>query len=212
MERTPGERTLTVFADYTCPYSYLAETQLAPCRAAGLVMEPAAFELHPAGVPLAGPDASDWHDRVLPLARELGVDLRRPGQPVRTRKAHELVAFARSQGRAPDVHTALYEAWWQEGRDIGRIDVLVELAEAAGLDRTLSRIALDIDQWAARVEEDLLLARQLRLDVVPAYLLVERRPDTAPRAALRTGLLRRDELEKWTSAHDVREDDGGTDP
>lgn len=210
---------LIVFADYACPYCYLAETQVALLRGRGdIVTERAAYELRPAGTPLMHPDEpwllEGWKRSIDPLAASLGVTMKRPQIMTRTRKAHEAVAFARSRGTDVALHEAIYRAYWQEGRDIGRIDVLTELGSETGLDPLELRIALDVDQWTERVEEDQALARQLRLSGVPAYLLlIERTGDGPPVAAdLRVGLQRHDELTGWIRAHDVREDDGRTDP
>lgn len=209
---------LIVFADYACPYCYLAETQVARLRQSGTIdTERAAYELRPAGTPLMDPDEpwllEGWQRSIEPLAASLGVTMKRPSFMTRTRKAHEAVAFARSRGMDVALHEAIYRAYWQEGRDIGRIDVLSELGTEVGLDALELRIALDVDQWTERVEEDQALARQLRLTGVPAYLLlIERTGDGTPLAAdLRVGLQRHDELTGWIRGHDVREDDGRAD-
>ncbi|HSJ10532.1 MAG TPA: DsbA family protein [Longimicrobiales bacterium] len=210
---------LIVFADYVCPYCYLAETQLARLRAGDAVaMEPAAFELYPAGAVQPEPDAAwlleAWDRSVLPLAAGYGATMARPSFIPRTRKAHEAVAYAASEGAGVALHEALYRAYWQDGRDIGRIDVLVEVGAGVGLDRTGLKVALDIDQWTERVEQDVALATRLRLDGVPAYLLLFETTGDGPQVAadLRVGLQPHDELRRWvTGRHDVREDDGRAD-
>ena len=213
-----GGVRLIVFADYACPYCYLAETQVAQLRASGVVeTERAAYELRPAGTPLLDPDEpwllEGWRRSVAPIAESLGVSMQRPTLMTRTRKAHEAVAFARSRAKDVALHEAIYRAYWQEGRDIGRIDVLSELGAEVGLDPVELRIALDVDQWTERVEEDQALARQLGLSGVPAYLLLIERTGDGPQVAadLRVGLQRHDELTGWVRGHDVREDDGRAD-
>jgi len=198
-----GKKSLLVFADYACPYCFLAESVLVQLRRAGFEAGVAAFELRPVGTPLLQPGEEwmqqAWVRRVQPLARELGVDIRDPRLSTRTRKAHEAVAFARSEGALEAMHAAVYNAWWVQGRDIGRIDVLAELAGEVGLDPTAMRVALDIDQWAQRVEQDLQLAGRLRLSGVPAYLLTvgDDSEDGPVRAELRTGVQRYEDLNAW---------------
>ena len=51
------------------------------------------------------------------------------------------------------MHAALFRAFFESRADIGRIDVLVALAEEAGLDATEARAVLDVDRYAAEVEE-----------------------------------------------------------
>lgn len=66
---------------------------------------------------------------------------------------------------------AIYTAYWSEGRDIGRIDVLLELAEGVGLDPIELKIALDIDLGRESVLADLALASRLRITSVPTVYL-----------------------------------------
>src|SRR5690606_6364602 len=166
---------LVVFADYTCPWCYLADVAVRRLRREGRIrVEGAAFELRPRGLPLAdgddGATGEEWDITIAPLAAGLGVEIVRPTFGTRTRKAHEAAAFARSVGRYDNMHEAIYDAWWRQGRDIGRIDVLVEIGTEAGLDPGALRVALDIDQWTARVEHDETLAKALGVQVVPAYV------------------------------------------
>jgi predicted DsbA family dithiol-disulfide isomerase len=52
-----------------------------------------------------------------------------------SRKALVLAEFARAKGRFGEIHPRLFEAYWVKGRDIGSDDVLVDVADEAGLDR-----------------------------------------------------------------------------
>lgn len=189
---------LIVFADYVCPYCYLAETQLERLRrAVPLEIEPAAFELRPPGTALPAPDAEwmrrGWRESVEPLARSLGVEMRYPRMSTRTRKAHEAVAHARQHGAALAMHSAIYRAWWRAGRDIGRIDVLMELAVEAGLDGTALKVELDIDKWTDRVVQEEETASQYGIAGVPAYVAMAGSDVTG----IRTGLQHYDELKDW---------------
>lgn len=204
-----GQRRLVVFADYVCPFCRLAESVLARLRRDhGVESEVAAFELRPPGSPVPGAanpwKREAWHRVIVPLAAELGVALQYPSLMPRTRKAHEAVAYARSVGTSGPMHEAVYDAYWQDGRDIGRIDVLVDIGAAVGLDRTALKVALDIDQWTERVLQDLAAARRLGLTGVPAY--VRHTPavgDVPVTAELRVGLQRYEELRAWMVRDDV---------
>lgn len=189
---------LTVYADYVCPYCYLAETQLERLRDEVTVdIEPAAFELRPPGTALPAPDAEwlrrGWRESVEPLAQSLGVEMRYPLMSTRTRKAHEAVAHARQHDAALAMHSAIYRAWWQDGRDIGRIDVLMELAMEVGLDGTAMKVELDIDRWTDRVVQEEETASQYGIAAVPAYVSTAGSGVTG----IRTGLQHYDELRDW---------------
>jgi predicted DsbA family dithiol-disulfide isomerase len=196
---------LMVWADYVCPFCWLAETDLSRRGRLVAQVERGAFELRPTGTPL--PDADDaglqnvWERVVEPLAREMDVMLRYPTLMTRTRKAHEAAAYARSEGALELMHEAIYRAYWEDGRDIGRIDVLVEIGATVGLDRGGLRVALDIDQWTARVLEDQARAKQLGIHGVPAYALQRSAGADAVVVPdeVRLGLQRYDELKAWVT-------------
>jgi predicted DsbA family dithiol-disulfide isomerase len=187
---------VVVFSDFACPFSYVTEAALRRMHAAGEV-EPThlAWELYPAPAPLPPADGGEWMDALRPLADELGLALRVPA-PVRTRKAHEAAAFAASKGVGPAMREALFVAHFGEGRDIGRIDVLVEIGAALGLDATELKVVLDVDAFAARVAAEQDAARRAGVQGVPtivagtgddARLLVGARPFAELRAALLGG-------------------------
>jgi predicted DsbA family dithiol-disulfide isomerase len=48
-------------------------------------------------------------------------------------------------------HRAVFDAVFLEGRDVGRVDVLVELAGGLGLDATETKATLDVDRYAPDV-------------------------------------------------------------
>ncbi|HET9983047.1 MAG TPA: DsbA family protein [Longimicrobiales bacterium] len=166
---------LVVYSDYVCPFSYLAEAGLARLRTEeGLEVEYRPFELRPAPAPLPDPAdpalAESWERTILPLAETLGVEIRRPRVEPRSRKAHEAAAFAREKGVFPAMHDALFRAFFRDGRDIGRIDVLVELGVELGLDRTETRVVLDVDRYAPEVEAAELEAVRRGILGVPTFV------------------------------------------
>jgi predicted DsbA family dithiol-disulfide isomerase len=166
---------LVVYSDYVCPFCYLADAVLQRLRAeCPLACVHRAFELRPAPAPTGDPNEDTlvrrWSEQVEPLARELGVEIRRPAMQPRSRKAHEAVAFARAHGRFEDMHAAVFRALFVQGADIGRIDVLVRLGAALGLDRTELKVALDIDQYTDAVVAEEHAAAAAGIAVVPTLL------------------------------------------
>jgi predicted DsbA family dithiol-disulfide isomerase len=81
----------------------------------------------------------------------MGVALQRPAIVPWSRKAHELALHAREKGCFRQVHRSLFRAHFSESRDIGRVDVLVEIGAASGLDRTETKAILDVDRYAERL-------------------------------------------------------------
>lgn len=162
----------TLFSDFTCPFSYVTEAALWRVGdEGGAAVEYRAFELYPAPsrLPLGGPAAEVEAAR--PLADALGLEMRPPALAARTRKAHELARFGAAKGIGRALRGAIFAAYFGEGRDIGRIDVLVEIARALGLDPSETRVVLDVDTFAAAVAHDSAEARRLGIAGTPALLL-----------------------------------------
>lgn len=88
--------------------------------------------------------------------------------------AHRLIHFAAEQGKREPIIDRLFEAYLGEGRAIGQQDVLVELAEDAGLDAAEVRAMLASDAYAADVRADEARARQFGVGGVPFFAIDER--------------------------------------
>jgi predicted DsbA family dithiol-disulfide isomerase len=164
----PELRT-TVFSDFSCPYSYVTEETLRSLVEGELVVDHRAYELFPEPEPLGAAQEVDLS--LADLATRAGIELRTPDFRPRTRKAHEAARFARGSGVEGEMRRAIFAAYLGEGRDIGRIDVLTELAAGIGLDPEELKIALDIDRYRPDVLHDLDVARRLRIPGTPAVFV-----------------------------------------
>lgn len=186
---------LVVYSDYVCPFCYLAWPAIRALIEAGHAVELRAFELRPAPVPL--PRTLEprkrlaWERVIAPRAAELGLEARVPEVFPRTRKAHEAVHHARRLGIGAALHDALFRAYFVDGRDIGRIDVLVQLGESLGIERSSLKVELDIDQYTDAVLEEERAAAALGIRAVPAYVV------PGATARVHEGLLGATELRAW---------------
>jgi 2-hydroxychromene-2-carboxylate isomerase len=162
-----------LFFDFVDPLSYLTDLAVREIEATRRVsVARVGVELRPPPAPLT--DALDpfWAARceaariAAPQAR-----LAVPALVPWSRKAHELHAFAEERGMEPAVRSTIFDAYVLGGRDIGRIDVLIEIAAAAGLDRTETKAALDVDRFEERVAEARRGARELGVVELPAILV-----------------------------------------
>lgn len=149
---------LRFYFDFVDPLSWVVEQALRRSgSAADVPVRYVGLELRPPPEPLLDPDGAWWHDRravAVELAGTLGLPV--PTEPALipwSRKAHELVAHADASGAGAVVRRAVFDAFFLQGDDIGRVDVLVGIAEAAGLDATATKAALDVDRYTADVEE-----------------------------------------------------------
>ena len=116
-------------------------------------MEWLPFELRPFPTRTLSPDGeylrTAWARSVYPLAARLGVPIRLPAvspQPY-THLAFEGYQYAREHGKGNEYNHRVLAAFFQEGQDIGRVDVLERLAGEVGLDGREFREALETRRY-----------------------------------------------------------------
>lgn len=179
---------IDVWSDFVCPFCLLEEPVLdAMVREFDGAIDVAwrAYELRPDPVPTLPPDGAYLHDiwarAVYPMADERRMVLRLPPVQPRSRLAHEATVFARRQGQGDAMRRAVFRAFFEDGRDIGSIDVLTGIGASVGLDGAALRHALERGDATAGVLEDQRAAAALGIRGVPAMRL-QRMPEysTAP--------------------------------
>jgi 2-hydroxychromene-2-carboxylate isomerase len=178
MDRTPGD----FWYDYVDPASYLVELLLRELEAAdpgdGVPRSRALTRRRPLEVvppprPLLDPSLPPWSlhlEAMREEARRMGVSLAPPPLIPWTRKAHELALHAAEKGCFPAIHRAIFDGFFRDSRDIGRVDVLVEIAVGCGLDRSETRAVLDVDRFAAAVGEERAAAAAAGVRGVPTLI------------------------------------------
>lgn len=92
-------------------------------------------------------------------------------QHTNTIKAHELLHYAKAQGRQLDMKERLLAAYFEEGRHVGRIDDLADLAEEIGLDRADVVEALKSEQFVPDVQADKDQAIAYGITGVPFFVI-----------------------------------------
>jgi predicted DsbA family dithiol-disulfide isomerase len=136
------------------------------------------FEIRPAPAELT--DATDpvwaprYEDAQLllddPVASRAGLSLRVPKLIPRSRKAHEFFLHAEESGQGAAALAAVFDTFFLAGRDIGRVDVLVEIGRGLGLDLTETKAVLDVDRYEAAAGQILDEARAGGIVSVPCLV------------------------------------------
>jgi predicted DsbA family dithiol-disulfide isomerase len=179
-----------LYFDYIDPLSLVLEREVAALEAQGLPsVRRYGWELKPPPARLMSTSDPLWQrrwDDAERLAQAGGVALKRPALIPWTRKAHELAMHARAKDRFRETHDALFRAFLEEGRDIGRVDVLVGLAGEVGLDPGEAKAVLDVDRYTAELDGLRGDAERLGVRGVPTLLIAgERIEGVLPSEALR---------------------------
>ena len=143
------------------------------------------FPLHPEtpeeGIELAQLFAGREEDikimqrRLLQLAEVEGLPLAERARTCNSRRAQELGKWAEAHGKGAAFRSAVYEAFFVEGRNIALVDELVRIAEIIGLPGDEARVTIINESFAAAVDSDWQRARELGVSAVPTHLCGEKR-------------------------------------
>lgn len=92
-------------------------------------------------------------------------------QHTNTVKAHELLHFAKANDLQYEMEERLMSAYFTEGRHVGRVDDLVELATEVGLDADAAREALESSRHLQDVRQDQAQAQAYGIQGVPFFVI-----------------------------------------
>ena len=181
---------LDIFSDPVCPWCFLGKANLDRALESHadhpFEIEWHPFQLNP-GTPAEGVDKRAYlmqrfgdeaqleqiHQRFRDIAAKAGVTMD-PDTPKRipnTLNAHRLIHWAGLEGRQTLMVSALFRGYWVEGRDIGDLTVLADLAAEAGMDRDVIARLLSTDADLAEIRSREAHARERGINAVPTFLL-----------------------------------------
>lgn len=186
---------IDVWSDIACPWCYIGKRNLENGLAATAADDDApvveieyhSFELSP-DTPedfdggevdylsqhkgISPESAREMLDRVTGVAADAGLAYRFDIlKHTNTVKAHELLHFAKENGKQLELAELLMSAYFLEGKHVGRDDDLVQLATEVGLDADAAREALSSQRYRAAVRADQEQARQFGITGVPFFVI-----------------------------------------
>ncbi len=114
--------------------------------------------------------------RIAEAGREAGIDFAfdRIARAPNTLDSHRLILWAGGAGCQDAVVEDLFRAYFCEGRDIGRREVLVEIAGRHGMDAVLVARLLDEGRDRERVAREATAARRAGISGVPTFIFDQR--------------------------------------
>lgn len=171
-------------SDYICPWCYVGLKRMEELqRETPVALDVCAYDLRP-GTPPEGVPRSEasagrryppgYVENLLSVAREAGIDMKRPALIPNTHKAHEATEFAREHGDLYSFHAAVFAAYFEDERNIGDVEVLCEIGAACGLDSTLLREALADGRYVRAVDEQMAWGREAGVTGVPTFVFNEK--------------------------------------
>jgi len=117
-----------------------------------------------------GFDLEAMHARMKGLMDMEGLPYERRTHTYNSRLAQELAKWADSQPGFEGVHQALYRAYFVEGRNIGDLEVLLDIASSVGLPEDQARTILVERTFRDLVDQDWQKARRYGITGVPSFV------------------------------------------
>ncbi|OGP78009.1 MAG: hypothetical protein A2V86_14990 [Deltaproteobacteria bacterium RBG_16_49_23] len=104
------------------------------------------------------------------VADELGLPLSERKKTYNSRLAQELGKWAEKKGRRDVFHEAVFRAYFVGGRNIGKMDELIDLAKSIGLPEKEARSTLELRTMKEAVDSDWERSRTLGITAVPTFM------------------------------------------
>ena len=99
-----------------------------------------------------------------------GLPYGRRSHTYNSRLAQELGKWADTQAGGEPLHEALYKAYFVEARNIGDVEVLMQIVQAVGLDVDEARAVLAEGRFKDAVDQDWARSRQYGITGVPTFV------------------------------------------
>ncbi|WP_308314949.1 MULTISPECIES: DsbA family oxidoreductase [Bacillus] len=140
------------------------------------------FELRPLPYETLSPKSEKmqqgWKSSIKPLSERFGVNMKLPDiDPMpHTHFAHEGYQFAKENGKGNEYVEAVLEAFWRDGKNIGSIDELTEIAASIGLERDAFQKALEDRNYERAHKQALRHAyEEAAITAVPTFFIGSQR-------------------------------------
>lgn len=189
-DRTLAPIKVDIWSDVQCPWCYIGKRKFEAGVAefgGDVEVEYHSFELAPdtpvdfdgtpvdylsqrKGIPVQ--QVTQMLANVTGIAASVGLDYDYDHvHQTNTVKAHELIHYAKSVGRQLDMKERLLKAYFVDGRHVGRIEDLADLAAEIGLDREAVLRVLTDETYLPDVKADVAQAIEYGIQGVPFFVI-----------------------------------------
>ena len=181
---------LDILSDPICPWRYIGKTHLDRALAEEpdhpFVIEWLPFQLNP-DTPAEGMDRRVYletkfggKDNAVRIYSQIADHAEKAGVAINfeamqrtpnTVNAHRLIHWAGFEDKQSPVVDALFQAYFVEGKDIGDIDTLCDIAQSAGMDRAVVEKLLTGSSDVEDIQTRDAHSRKMGVNSVPTFIL-----------------------------------------
>lgn len=95
-------------------------------------------------------------------------------KPTNTFNAHQLIHLAKEEDKQDEMKEALLSAYFSNGKHLGNLETLVEIAGKVGIDKEKARNVLENNSYSNKVVKDVEEAHRLGVQGVPFFYINEK--------------------------------------
>jgi predicted DsbA family dithiol-disulfide isomerase len=169
-------RTVDLYFDYVCPYTYIASKREPLLKAEfDVEFNWKPWEIHPERPtpPLIRRSLRSSYITAS-LGNEINLDFTLPKQRSNSRNALLGTEIARKMGKFRQYHASIWRVHWEEKKDICDINVLKGIASSAGIDPGVFERELTNPEFDGILKENDREAARIGVESVPSYVLGKR--------------------------------------
>lgn len=100
-----------------------------------------------------------------------GVSFKKIGRIANSRLALEASEYARDAGKYDELHTLYFEAYFREGKDIGDLQTVLDIAAGAGLDVEGLKEALEKKVYSPRLDRAREMGAGYQVAGLPTFII-----------------------------------------
>ena len=184
---------IDIFSDVVCPWCFIGKRRLERALAERpqdqVEIHWRAFQLNPdmpvQGMPrqtylqtkFGGPErATQIYNTIRENGKKEGLDFQfeKIGTTPNTVRAHRLIRFASERGASDALVEKLFTGYFYEGKNIGDVEALTDIAAEAGLDRAEAEEFLNGNDGVADVLAETRFAYENGINGVPCFIFDRR--------------------------------------
>lgn len=176
---------VTVVSDYVCPWCYVGAKRVEQfSELFDVEVKWWPFELHPETpvegrhvdeiLPPNNPRRAAIRDHLRNIAEESELPLVSNRTIANSHRALEAAEFARDRGKFDEMHWALLNAYFAEGKNVGDLGVVTGIVEQVGLDVDEWRSEVEAGRYAGLVDFATKVAREQGISSTPTMVFDDR--------------------------------------
>jgi predicted DsbA family dithiol-disulfide isomerase len=182
---------IEIWSDIACPFCYIGKKHLEEAlekfaNAKDIEIVWKSFQLDPEMKPTSGQslyeslaERKGWSiaqtkqitQNVIKMGVAAGLQLNFDKViPANTYKAHCLLQFAKNANKGNEVKEALFKAYFTDGKDIANEQILMEIAQSAGLNEFTPTV-FSSEKILEKIQTDIYESRQVGVQGVPFFVI-----------------------------------------